>query len=302
MPSPAPQGPLEFSRTPDPGRAPRRDGLRLPDGCETPLYVYAPPPGTPRRAPVVYLHGIQSHPGWFAGSAVALAAAGHAVYQPTRRGSGENTRDRGHADSAEQLLADLAAACRFAMEDAAADRVHLLGVSWGGKLAAAFAAGGAGGLELASLTLVAPGMVPQVDVSFGTKLAVGLSLLCCPRRPFDIPLNDATLFTDNEQMRAYLRGDAHRLHQATARFLYVSRCLDRALRRAPRGAIAAATTLVLASRDRIIDNPRTRRLVDRLTAGRAVVHELPGAHTLEFEPDPAPLLDVLRTAARDTWQ
>jgi alpha-beta hydrolase superfamily lysophospholipase len=102
------------------------------------------------------------------------------------------------------------------------------------------------------------------------------------------------LFTDNQAMRQYLRDDPCRLHKATARFLFVSRCLDAALTRANDAAIAVPTTLILASGDRIIDNAATREMVRRLTGGRAQVRELAGCHTLEFEDDPRPLHDAIR--------
>ena len=95
---------------------------------------------------------------------------------------------------------------------------------------------------------------------------------------------------------AYLRDDPLRLHRATSRMLYVSRCLDRALRRAPRGAVTAPTTLILATRDRIIDNPTAADLVDHLTDGAADTVELPGAHTLDLEADPRGFYDALRRA------
>jgi len=261
---------------------PRRCLLCLGDGYETPVYVHAAQ--GPRRRPVLFLHGIQSHPGWFAGAAHALAQRGYAVFQVTRRGSGENARDRGHAASADQLLADTDAAFDFVRAETGADRPHLLAVSWGGKLAAAWAASRPG--AAASLTLVAPGLAPRVDLPWTTKLAIGLCLLAAPRRRFPIPLNDPALFTDNEPMRAYLRADRFSLPRATARFLYVSHALDRRLARAPRGAAACPATLLLAERDRIIDNAATRAAVERLTAGAAYVQTLPGAHVLEFEPDP----------------
>jgi alpha-beta hydrolase superfamily lysophospholipase len=64
----------------------------------------------------------------------------------------------------------------------------------------------------------------------------------------------------------------------------------------PTGALRVPTTLVLADRDRIIDNARTRQAVDRLTGWKAVAQVLPGAHTLEFEEDPAPLYQALAAA------
>jgi alpha-beta hydrolase superfamily lysophospholipase len=267
------------------GRMPSREVLGLTDGYSTGIYVHSPPEGA-CGLPVLYVHGIQSHPGWFAASAAAMAAKGHAVFQVTRRGSGDNARLRGHAESASQLLQDLQTACGHVLARSGAERLHLVGVSWGGKLAACYAAQAGGSGQLASLTLVAPGIVPRVDLSAARKLAVAACLLVAPRRPFGIPLNDVELFTDNERMRRYLRTDRHRLLRVTARFLYASRRLDTVLRRAPGGAIAVPATLILARRDRIIDNERTQAEVQRLTGGRAVVEALDGCHTLEFEPDP----------------
>jgi alpha-beta hydrolase superfamily lysophospholipase len=104
------------------------------------------------------------------------------------------------------------------------------------------------------------------------------------------------LFTDNKAMQSFLRCDPCRLHKATSRFLYASRRLDTMLSSACNGAIAAPTTLILAGRDRIIDNAATRGVVARLTAGSAVVEELDGCHSLEFETNPLPFLQVLEQA------
>jgi alpha-beta hydrolase superfamily lysophospholipase len=287
--------PLPQSRPPGADVAPRRRTLKLSDGYETAVYVYAPPAG-PAGLPVLVLHGIQSHPGWFTGSCAEMARRGRDVYAVTRRGSGANTRARGHAASAGVLLGDVDEAAKFILDETGAERLHVVGISWGGKLAAAYAAHEQRSAGLASLVLVAPGIASRVGMSFAGKLGVALALLVAPNRRFDIPLDDESLFTDNESMREYLRADDARLHRATARFLYASRELDRFLRRRPRGAVDAETTLVLAECDRIVHNERTRRAVQRLTAGGCAVVELAGAHTLEFEPDPTPLYQALEAA------
>jgi len=152
------------------------------------------------------------------------------------------------------------------------------------------------GGRVASLTIVSPGIVPRVDVSRRTKLSVAAALLVSPRRMFDIPLNDVELFTDNQEMRRYLSSDTLRLHRATARLLYISRLLDRMLRKLPAGALKMPVSLMLAARDRIIDNERTRQVIERLTGGEADVKVFPGAHVLEFEPDPKPFFDALTDA------
>ena len=204
-------------------------------------------------------------------------------------------RARGHAESAKQLLDDTEDACRFVLRQTGADRVHLVGVSWGGKLLAAFLATRQVSYA-SSLTLVAPGIAPRVDVGARVKLSVAICLLLRPRQMFDIPLNDPALFTDNEEMRRYIREDAFRLHRATARFLLASRRLDAMLRSSPEGVLKTPTTLLLAERDRIIDVSATRSVVERLTAGRAAIREFDAAHTLEFEPDPKPFFDALAAA------
>ena len=298
-----------------------RATVELPDGYKTPAHVYTvraaqaqpqpqPQPQPPRHDPVVYLHGIQSHPGWFSGSAAFLAQSGHPVLLPTRRGSGANTIARGDAASAEMLLEDVAACCRQAMAMFDAPRVNLVGVSWGGKLAAAFCTRRWPGVEVASLTMIAPGIVSKVDVPLSEKLAIGLALLgrAAPGAPrgggmFDVPLSDVELFTDNPPMRDYLARDTCRLHRATARFLYASRRLDSILRAASglgprRGALSLPTTLLLAARDRIVDNDATARIIGRLTAGKARVEHFDAAHTIEFEPDPAAFHAALLSAVR----
>jgi len=284
---------------------PRRVELSLRDGYATYGWLYAPAgDGGQPRPPVVYVHGIQSHPGWFTRSCGALARAGHAVLAVARRGSGENTVARGHARSAWQLMEDLDDAVVWMCKHTGAAKAHLVGVSWGGKLAAAYCQAVSGGratrdqfvVRVASLTLVAPGIVPRVDVGWRTKLAVASSLVGRPGRLFDIPLSDVALFTDNEAGRAFLRGDPHRLTRATARFLFASRVLDWRLSRAGAGGLTVPTTLLLASRDRIIDNDATATAIRRLTGGNARVVTLNGAHTMDFEESPDEFLTTLAAA------
>ncbi len=283
---------ISFARKTTTGVA---EQLTLADGYRTDLWVYEPVEAS-QGLPVVYLHGIQSHPGWWSGSATAMADAGYAVYQPVRRGSGAATIDRGHARSAGQLLDDVQVACEFAMQRCGADKVHLLGVSWGGKLAACYAADKSRRQTLASLTMVTPGIAARLDVPLATKFAIAWALLVHPRSLFDIPLNDVELFTDNPRMRDYLRSDACRLDKASASFLYASRNLDWLVRRSPDGCVDLPTALILSNRDRIIDSDAAEASIRRITAADPHVVRLDGAHTLEFEQDPQPLYDALIAA------
>ena len=108
--------------------------IELPDGP----FVYgrywaAPEP----KGAILYHHGIQSHCGWYESSARLLADVGFAVLQVDRRGCGRNEQHRGDAESSEQLLADAHAARDELRTRSGLDDYHVIGISWGGKLAVA---------------------------------------------------------------------------------------------------------------------------------------------------------------------
>jgi acylglycerol lipase len=272
----------------------RLEVLPLPDGRQTPLLRHVP--ATVSGPPVLYAHGIQSHPGWFVGSAQALARGGHEVFQVTRRGSGPAQADRGDAGGASQMLADVTAAVDYIKLQTGQQRPALVGVSWGGKLLTAWCL--AGPRDIHSLTLVAPGIVSRVGVAAAAKLRIAAASVVKPGTLFDIPLNDVTLFTDNPAMREYLEHDRLRLHKAAARSLLGSAVLDRRIDRAGDGALTVPTTLILARRDRIIDNDGTRTVLERLSAGKVNVVTLDASHTIEFEPDISEFCQVLCHAVR----
>jgi alpha-beta hydrolase superfamily lysophospholipase len=258
----------------------------------TPLVMRVWRPERPRAA-LIYLHGIQSHSRWYEASSRRLAGSGVAVYQVERRGSGMDTaHERGHVDRAEVWLRDVTLAAEQARDETGVAPVHLMGVSWGGKLAVACAAARPDLYK--SLILAAPGIVPRVDVYLATKVRVAKCLaLGRPLERFPIPLDDPHLFTENPERIRYIAEDPLSLREVTARFLYESRCLDRMVRRAA-GEVRMPVFLALAERDRITDNRATRALVARLGpsgagAPRHRIVEYAGAsHTLEFEPSPEP--------------
>ena len=270
--------------------------LALGDGT-SPLVVFRAA-AAPARPPVILLHGIASHPGWFEISARALAAAGHAVYSVTRRGSGANVDNRGNARSVDQLLDDLDRAVDAVVADSGHERVHLVGISWGGKYAVCWALDPSRARRLGAMVLVAPGLAPRVTLPLDLRLAVAACAVVLPRQRFGIPLNDPALFTDTPDRRQFIAEDPQRLTHATARFLAVSYLMDRRLAAAPAGAIETPTTLLLADRDRIIDNRATEARLQRLTDGLLQTRLLSGAHTLEFEPDPAAYVAALLAAVR----
>lgn len=264
--------------------------LRACDGYELAYRRYLPDQGRTPRGLVVYLHGIQSHGGWYEASSRHLAEAGLAIYFADRRGSGMNAADRGHADSWEQLARDVTDLEDRALNDwlSMAGRLPLVlvAVSWGGKLAAALAAMHSS--RYAGAALLCPGICPKRDVSPAVKCAIAWSLARrAGRQQFPIPLSDPKLFTATPERLEFLRSDRLSLHEATARFLFESRRLDNYLAAAAPW-ITTPLLVALAERDQIINNLATcRYMMETSSADRTVKYYGRAHHTLEFEPDPS---------------
>jgi alpha-beta hydrolase superfamily lysophospholipase len=232
-------------------------------------------------ATVVFLHGIQSHGGWYEHSCTQLSQAGYEVFFLERRGSGLNQERRGDAPSFRRLLDDIA---EFLQGRRGVRSVVLGGISWGGKLAIALQRRHPGLVD--GLMLLCPGLFARVRPSLAQRLRIFATRLVRPARLFSIPLNDPELFTATPRWLEFLRNDPLALHWATARFLVESVRLDGYVRFSTR-CVRVPVLLMLAGQDRIILNDRTRRFVERFASSDRRIIEYPEAHhTLEFEPDP----------------
>jgi alpha-beta hydrolase superfamily lysophospholipase len=250
-----------------------------------PIRVTSWTPVDTARGQLVVLHGVQSHAGWYHNLGRTLCGRGFEAHFPDRRGSGSNHQDRGHASSSGRLIRDLTELLTSLRRDHPGQPAALAGISWGGKLAVVTAATAPALVD--ALALICPGLQPRVGVSRSEKVRIAIAALTNRRKRFPIPLSDPALFTDHEEGRAFIAADPLGLREATASLLAASSILDlrvaRALRRVRQPAL-----LMLAGRDRIVDNERTLDTFGRLASTEKRVIEYPdGHHTLEFEPDPS---------------
>ncbi len=253
----------------------------LPDGYQAYARYWT---GAKPRGAVLYHHGIQSHCGWYESSAARLADAGFAVLQVDRRGSGRNSLDRGHAESAEQLIEDSHAARNELRRRSGFNDYHLVGVSWGGKLVVAAYVHDPKGVQ--SLSLVTPGLFPKIGVSRGEMARIGFAMLYQSKQFFDIPLNDPELFTTVPRWQEFFRNDALTLRQCTAGFYLASRRMDRIAARLPE-APPVPIHLFVAGDERIIDNDKTTSFIENLHWPHCRITTYPAArHSLEFEGNP----------------
>lgn len=272
---------------------PQHVTLEMSDGY--PVFARYWPREKPRAA-VLYLHGIQSHGGWYEWSASLLAVCGCAVLMPDRRGSGRNAIARGDTPNGRRWLDDVDEQLAWLSRHAAAPP-EIVGVSWGGKLACSFAIDRP--TAVGRLLLIAPGVFPRVDLPASKKFWIGISLIGAPDRQFEIPLNDPALFTDNPAGRDFICRDPLKLTSVTARFLLESRRLDRQLWRSPDRVLQPHVTAVLCDSDRIIHSSRTHAWLLRVCAQHPAIIELKNyQHTPEFDRNSALFeRDIRRWAA-----
>lgn len=262
--------------------APQEVRFRASDGYELQVAVWRPI-GQP-RGHVVVLHGVQSHSGWYHALGETIARRGYTASFPNRRGSGPHTKDRGHAPSAGRLVEDVVEWIDHCKTESPGQPVVLAGISWGGKVAILASVRRPDLVD--ALALICPGLEPQVGVSFAQKVRIALAAFLNPRKTFPIPLADPALFTDDPGRQEFIRDDPLSLREATAGLMLASFLIDRMVRRAPR-RLHLPALLMLAGRDRIVDNDRTLAYFEKLaSADRSVIEYPEGCHTLEFDPDP----------------
>ena len=136
-----------------------------------------------------------------------------------------------------------------------------------------------------SIALLYPGLIAKVRPRWDQLARLRLAeLLDIRRKLVPIPLRDPALFTGDPQGQEFIRQDARALHDVTVSFLLANRELDHLVPDTP-AAIRCPVLMMLAGRDRIIDNEATRQYFDRLATATKQLIEYPAAqHTLEFEP------------------
>jgi acylglycerol lipase len=243
------------------------------------------------RGLILFLHGIQSHSGWYAWTCGNLARVGYRVLAPDRRGSGMNEGVRGHAMSATQWIDDTTGWLREA-KPRTGQRAALLGVSWGAKLAVATARRHPELVD--ALALLYPGLYSRFELRWHQRwrLAVARRIGLWHKR-IPIPLDDPALFTDEPAWREFIRHDPLSLREMTVGFLAATLDLDELAR----GALGLVQPLLLmtARRDAIVDNAKTVDWFAQQPAADKTLLDYDGCHTLEFEScREAVLTDLIR--------
>ncbi len=232
---------------------------------------------------LIHLHGIEGHGRWFETTASALKLEGISTCAIDRRGAGKSGGTQGDIDTYKRLVEDVEELCEQLSKKVAHSSLFLVGNCWGGKVAAVAAA--SGGLKrLSGIIFTSPAWSTQVDVTFGTKLKIGLNYILGGRGYFDIPLTPEH-FTDNPPYLAYLTADDLRLKRATARFFVESLKLTCAARQAVQ-KLRLPVLIVQSGRDAIVDLKGIKQWFSFVgSSDKTLKIFTTAAHSLDFEAD-----------------
>jgi alpha-beta hydrolase superfamily lysophospholipase len=269
--------------------------FRSDDGKDLACVIHRPRRPDPRRAAFIYLHGIESHSGWFDKAARQIAGRGFPVVCLDRRGSGINRENRGHVSGHVErgfsLVEDIHRAVGIARASGKVDEIYLIGLSWGGKYAMAYDAIHPD--EVDGMILITPGMKPKVDLKPLEKAAVFTDVVFAPKRQHRIPI-EPEMFTTDPQQLAYIKNDPLKLHTASAGFMWQSLKMDKLVEREDDGK-HPPMLVFLAGKDRIIDNEATRELVTRNPNRQVKIIEYPDqTHSIQLDAPDRLARDIIR--------
>jgi acylglycerol lipase len=228
------------------------------------------------RAALVLSHGVMSHAGWLQPLCEALAQRGITAAAVDRPGSGQRREDPGACEP-ERWIAGLTEAVEALRGEGAP--VSLLGWCWGARTAVLAAER----VRPDRLVLAAPGLVMAEAVrARATALAAG------DADPVPLPFA-IEAFSDEPRVIDFIRADRLAWTGQPRAFLAPSRAvLGRALAVLP--ALDLPVHVLLAERDRIVDNAATTAMLSAATLRR-----LPGGHALVLE-DAAAVADAIAAA------
>jgi alpha-beta hydrolase superfamily lysophospholipase len=236
---------------------------------------------------------VEGHSQWFENTASILNSKGITVYAPDRRGSGMNSRDRGHVTSYKVFIDDLNAILRKICNQHMGHPIILWGNCWGAKVATLFAQESKGATEpgvpdsfpISALVLSSPAIYSRVDYDLKTKLEIAANAVLGDRRAlrkWPIPLT-TQMFTDNPAYIQYLEKDPLRLHEATATFFVESFKLSAMAEKAAAN-ISMPVIILQPGNDVIVDTEKLSKWFAKLKSSDKTMRLFPDAqHCLDFD-------------------
>ena len=239
---------------------------------------------------LIYLHGVESHSGWFSDFALLLNRSGFTVYGLDRRGSGLNEYKKGDCEDYRLFFDDIDVFLRFAREENPSKRVYLIGICWGALLAVDYIADSPESVD--GLVLLSPAIFRKVELPAHKRFAAIIASRLLPGLKFDIPIRD-TMFTRSRRYLGLIRSDELRLRRLTARFFREILKMEEAYRSLNHRIDMPLITL-LAGTDEIVDNVMVTKWFETITSADKTLRILSDCHhVMPFDDKPEELTGII---------
>ncbi len=252
-----------------------RCDLKARDGVDIPCNVWSA-----EGDAILYMHGLESHMGWFQDMAQRLKMRGLHVYAFDRRGSGLSKEEKGHIDNFKIWMNDIEDIVLLIKRDHPKKKIYLMGICGGGRFAVDYTGYKPGSID--GLILVSPAIKTKVTLTPLKKIEVLLGSFLSPKRRMGIPLRD-DMFTTNARYIDYMKADPLKLHYLTARFYKELTLMDLYLGKKINKTNLPMLT-VLAGDDKIVDNDAVAAWHNRLAVRDKTIKVFEGTcHFLPFQ-------------------
>jgi alpha-beta hydrolase superfamily lysophospholipase len=208
----------------------------------------------------VISHGIGEHSGRYTHVADYLTKKDFAVWACDHRGHGKSGGKRGHVDNFDDYLADLDQTIRIAKPKTSEIKTFLMGLSFGGLIAAFYAEKHPG--EVDGLILSAPGLREKMKISPSKALMAKTLSSIMPTFSSSTGLDPNLLSHDKEVVKKYVEDPlVHKV--ATARwFTEFRRAQEETMRSADQ--LILPCLIIQGGADGIIDPTVAKDLYDRI--------------------------------------
>ena len=219
-------------------------------------------PATPEKARMVLAHGLGEHSGRYRHVIDRIVDTGISVWAIDHRGHGHSEGKRGHVDSIDQYIADLAKMVDIAKSGMPETMTcFLLGHSMGGLMVLNYAEKHPDAVH--AVVASSPGLNPGMKVPVVKGGAAKIISRIWPSLSFDNELDSSKISHDPEVVKAY-DNDPLVHGRITARW-FTEFMSAMAWTRENAGRIKLPVLMQVAGDDRLVDAPTSRRFFESLT-------------------------------------
>ena len=269
---------------------------RIPERVNS-LHVVRTVPNGRAIGIFIFVHGSESHSGWFSKVSQNLAKKGYITVCYDRIGWGQSPGKKGCAEPLSRLSLQLHQFLREAAPDNQTHElpVHIVGLSWGGLLVLHAAARGLLN-EAKTLHVLVPGLFPNPKFSLLEKIKIFLGGILGLPFMVDLPWKPAD-FSTNPDVQSYILKDQLRTTRVSAQFLWRTFLMQQSLNLHHESLRQKSLQFILAENDGIIDTPATAAFAARSGAETIITSSSAHAIVLDSADETAEALHLFASKA-----